>query len=136
MIKVCCRHLSLSELSLDIDITTYQDFVRPLDYDFALERGVEYIAIGITERKGTPWLYVVPADGDVELDIVPAALFSFDEAVIPPGMVVRMTTGPHFGLEILPRSLAIIEDWFERYVEGDEDVVATVESIARPTSRA
>ena len=128
VIKVHCRYLSLSEIPNDMDLTAYREFVQPLDYDFSLERGTEYLVMAIIERKGTPWLYVVFGDECVELQIVPAVLFSFENFAFPSGMVVRMTNSSQPGLEILPASLSNIDTWFERYVEGDESVTEIIES--------
>lgn len=131
MLKVSCRYLTLSEVSSDFDITAYDEFVRPLEYDFGLVRNNDYQVIGVIERKGTPWLYIIPFDGDIELDVVPAVLFSFERAAIPFGMIVRLTSAPQPSLEILPEGLAAVDDWFERYVDGDEGVVAIIESEVR-----
>ncbi len=126
--KVSCRYLALSELPGTFDMTAYKEFVRPLDYDFSLVRGADYLVIGVVQRKGTIWLYVVPSNGELELDFVPAALFVFDEAKIPVGMVVRMVNEPRPSLEILPESLARIEGWFERYTDEDEEIVKIIKS--------
>ena len=128
MIKISCRYLALSELPSTFDVTAYKEFVRPLDYDFGLVRGADYLVIGIVERRGTIWLYVVPNDGEMELDFVPAVLFVFDKAKIPAGMVVKIVNDQHSSLEILPESLASIEGWFERYVDKDEEIVKIIES--------
>lgn len=135
MIKVSCRYLALSELPSTFDMTAYQEFVRPIDYDFGLARGADYLVIGIVERKRTIWFYVVPHNGDAELDFVPAVLFAFDKAKIPEGMIVRMVNDQQPSLEILPESLASIEGWFERYVDEDEEIVKIIESEIKCHSR-
>lgn len=126
MTKVVCKHLSLSEICGDVDLSSYKDFVSPFSYEFALDRGAEYLMVAIVERKGGAWLYVASADDGIY--IVPAALFSFDDSSILSGMVVRMTCTPQPSLEILPASLSRIDGWFERYVGGDQWVIGVVES--------
>ena len=129
MIKVFCQYLSLSELPNNIDLMAYNEFIRPLDYEFSLERGAEYLVIAIVERKGIPWLYVTSNNnGDTEIDIVPAVLFSFDNSSIISGMIIRMTNTPQPSLEILPVRLSSIDNWFERYIDGDDAVIDIIES--------
>jgi hypothetical protein len=130
LIKIFCRYTALTDLSSEVDLTIYHEFVRPLDYDFGLERNADYQVIGILERGGTPWVYVTPTIGDIELAIVPAVLFSFEGAVIPSGMVVRFAQDQRPSLEILPQSLSEIDHWFERYLGDDDEVVKIIESIA------
>lgn len=127
MIRVFCKFLSLSDLSAKVDVAAYHEFVRPIDYRFSLALDAEYLVVSIVERKGAPWFYVVPAIGDIELNIVPAALFSFDEAIIPPGMVIRKTDSLQPGLEIISANLVGIKNWFEKYIEGDELVLCIIE---------
>jgi hypothetical protein len=136
MIRVFFKFLSLSDLPVDMDITAYHEFVRPMDYRFSLDLDAEYLVISIIERKGTPWFYVVPAIGEVEIFVVPAALFSFDEAVIPPGMVIRKADAPQPSLEILPASLASVASWFEQYLERDEGVMRIVEKEVERTRKS
>jgi hypothetical protein len=120
----------------------YKELVRPLDYDFGLVLGAEYVVIAIIERNGTLWMYVAPIYGDVELFLVPAGLFSFDSSAIPLGMVVRQVNSKRPSLEILPSSLSRINDWFERYVDDDALVRAVINRevdemrCAVPNSRA
>lgn len=128
VIRVICRHLSLSEIEDCADLTAYHDIVKPLSLDLCLERNAEYLVMGILERDGTPWVYVVPAEGDIELEIHPAAMFSFDEAPIPPGMIIRISNTPQPSLEIIHQSLSHIDNWFERYIDGDEVVENIIKS--------
>ena len=99
--------------------------VRPLGYEFDLERDAMYLVLGMQTRKGTPWLYAAPPSEDREVQIYPAVLFQFDWATIPPDWQIRMTREGE--IELLPELLAATESWFERYVDGDPRVVEVIE---------
>jgi hypothetical protein len=128
MIKVSCRYLSLSELPETFDTMAYQTMVRPLEYEFSLSRNSVYLVIALLVRKGTTWLYIVLNGSDEEIYFVPAALFSFIDTSIPLGMNVKTIFNPDESFEILPVSLSKIKDWFERYVDGDAQIVEMVKS--------
>ncbi|MEQ1561068.1 MAG: hypothetical protein ABL933_19320 [Methyloglobulus sp.] len=128
MIKAYCRYLDLSELTEIMDVSVYQEFVSPINYDFGLTRDTKHLVIGIVERKGTLWLYSTAEDSSKELNCIPAVLFAIERAKIPVGMTVSLINTERSSLEILPESLACIEGWFERYVDEDEEIVKIVES--------
>jgi hypothetical protein len=131
MISVLCQYSVLSELPAEIDLTPYNEFVKPIDYDFSLEPSTYYQVIGFVEWKGTPWMYVTPRDRS-ELQIVPAIMFLIETIAIPLGYVVRMTNSSWPCLEILPQKLSEIDNWFERYIDGDEEVLAVIEALLKP----
>ncbi len=125
MIIVRCLYIALSELSDLRAICEYKKMVRPIDYEFDLERNAFYQVFGILTRNGTPWLYVVPVSGKKELHIVPAALFSFEWTEIPKNWFVRIVKSEE--LEILPKSLANIDNWFEKHLDEEIDVISIIE---------
>jgi len=128
MIAIRCCYSALSELSADANLDVYHQCVRPLDYDFCLDRGKDYLFFGIIWRCEAPWLYVTSMDNSPEVDIVPAVLFPFDCSVTPTGMSVKMTNFPNPQLEILPTAVASIDNWFERYIDEDDEVMEIVKS--------
>ena len=131
MISVQCRHLTLSEIADLHAIDEYNMMVRPLSYEFDLERDAAYAVIGLRMRRGTPCLYLTAVSGEREVQIVPAVLFGFDWQEIPSDWQVRIT--PEGDIDLLPSRLAAIEGWFERYVGVDSRVV---EIVNREVDRA
>jgi hypothetical protein len=125
MILVRCLYIALSELSDLKASCEYKKMVSPIDYEFDLDRNTFYQIVGILTRKGTPWLYVVPVNGKKELQIVPAVLFAFNWSEIPKNWFVRITESEE--LEIVPKSLAKIDYWFEKYMDEEIDVIAIIE---------
>ena len=124
MIIVQCRNVALSEIRNLHAIDVYNSLVRPLGYEFALELNAIYAVIGVRTQRGTPWLYATATTGEREVQIVPAALFRFDWQEIPSEWRIRVTNDGD--LDMLPSSLSAIENWFERYVEGDSRIVDLV----------
>lgn len=130
MIKVLCQYSALSELSVEVDLDPYKEFVKPLAYDFCLERNKYYQVIGFVQWKGTPWIYVT-LDDISEIQIVPAIMFSMGVINIPVNYVMRMTNSSWPNLEILPQELAKIDDWYELYINGDEKILSIVEKLIK-----
>ena len=112
-----CRYVSLAEVENLRSIEEYRTMVRPLDYEFGLERNVTYVVVGVRTRRGTPWLYVAAEIGDREVQIVPAVLFTINWSEVPPGWQVRVTRDGD--IDLMPGRLVAAENWFERYVDGE-----------------
>jgi hypothetical protein len=126
MLVACSKYQSIADVSSSIDITAYKKFVTPINYDFCIDKNVNHIVFGTIEWDGTPWIYVVPVKGDMELSILPAILFSFKHSEIPSDMILRVTQNQKPSFEILPKSLAEIDHWFERYVDEEKEIVDIV----------
>jgi len=124
MIRVRCEHLSVAELSPGARRSEYASRVNPIDYDFGLERGVEYVVMGVQLRGAGAWLYIQKPEAHALLSVAPASLFSCDWTSVPRGWSVRVLEGSAGGTELLPTRLARLEGWFERYLEGDAEVAA------------
>ena len=128
MVKAFCRYSSLADISDDIDVMAYRDFVHPFDYDFNLKCNSEYLVLGIVERKGTLWLYITSLSDGFDVEIVPAVLFYFNRSSIHSGMGVELNYTHQSGLEITPISFSSINCWFEKYIDEDEKAVEIVKS--------
>ena len=125
MIRVQCRHVALSEIRNLRATDEYSMMVKPLSYEFDLERDAVYGVIGVQTRRGTPWLYVTAVTGELEVQIVPGVLFRFDWwQEVPPDWRVRITRDGD--IDLMPTSLAAIDGWFERYVDGDSQIIDIV----------
>ena len=125
MTTISCRHVALSEIEGLRAVDAYEKMVRPLDYEFDLVINATYLVLGILTRLGTPWLYVVATRGDRDLQLVPAVLFNFDWIRIPENWLIRLTGKDD--IELVPASLARIDNWFEKYVNAEASVVAIVD---------
>jgi len=124
MMTVQCLNITLSEIRNLHAIDEYDKFVRPLSYEFDLERNALYAVIGVRTRRGTPWLYAAAMTGERGIQIVPAVLFRFDWEEVPSDWRIRITRDGN--IDLTPNSLAVIEDWFERYVNGDSTIIGIV----------
>ncbi len=129
MIKIPCHYTSLEEVKSSLLINYYQDFIRPLDYDFCLLKDHEYILIGFSLRQGTPWVYVCESYGS-NIETIPAILFDFSWEDIPMDWETKIVADV-YEIEILPRSLAGIDHWYEKYIEEDEFVMNVIKSVSR-----
>ncbi|MFC5475788.1 hypothetical protein [Paraherbaspirillum soli] len=127
MIRISCRNTTLSELSNLYSVESYEQLVHPLDYEFDLIRDAIYVVLGVLVRHGTSWLYVAALNGNQEIQIVPAALFSFTWSQVPTDWTIRITNDRPTSLELLPFALAQIDRWYEHYVDGDETVISLVQ---------
>jgi hypothetical protein len=107
-------------------VSAYCEFVHPLDYEFDIQRYNEYLVLGVIERKGTLWLYVVPLNDIYDINIVPAVLFYFDASISD--MIIKMNDSYYSDIEIIPAVFSNIDNWLERYVEEDEEVTSIVRS--------
>jgi hypothetical protein len=92
-----------------------------------MDINTHYIVLGCKFWNNTAWLYVVPNDKKDELiDIAPVVLFDFAQELIPSDWIIRSDPDDKKIVEILPRFLADIPNWFERYVDEEEEVIAIV----------
>ncbi|MBM0107697.1 hypothetical protein JM946_23380 [Steroidobacter sp. S1-65] len=125
--RTICKHLSIVEATGGDRLDVYRGIINPIDYDFGLEKGGEYLVFGMSLRHGTTWLYVTqsPWSSPPDIRLVPAALFEFSAREIPPAMVLTVSANG-CDAEIVPAAVASFEHWYERYVEDDAGVVRAV----------
>ena len=125
MIQIKCLYVNLTEI-LDFELTSqYTNFVNPIDYEFDLERNVVYKIVGIVVRDGAPWVYAT-IDSVYDVQIYPAVLFEFSWQKIPNQWLIRINSK---NLEILPKSLADIDNWYEQYIDENEILFELIEKI-------
>jgi hypothetical protein len=125
MICRCTGTTLLDALSAEA-AKVFEKSVRPLDYDFGLKRGREYAVLGLTIRDGLPWLYYFESEEPVSLSVAPAILFSFEGNNYENRLILNAHAAGSHDLDIVPPVLSETEGWFERYVDGDERIVAMV----------
>lgn len=128
-----CTHLSIVEATGSDQIDAYRGMIKPLDYEFALEKGREYLVFGMWFRHGTVWLYVNHAASadPPDISLAPAALFSFAVREIPSEMVLTISEDG-CDAQIIPAAVASFDHWFERYADDDAEIVrAVVDEIRR-----
>jgi hypothetical protein len=124
---VTCTGSRLTDLGVDVDLAGFASFVNPIDYEFSVHPGTEYVVLGFERRRGTLWLFVAPSVKGGELDLVPALLFS-------PGSEAqegRLAFGNDeetliFGLDAITPALRKEERWYELYLEDDPRINALV----------
>lgn len=133
--RAICKHLSILEATGGDRIDAYRGMINPIDYDFGLEKGGEYLVFGISFRRGVAWLYVtqIPSADPRDITLVPAALFSFAVREIPSEMVLAVSENG-CDAEIIPATVASFERWYERYVEEDSEIVRAVADEIRRLS--
>ena len=134
--RAICKHLSIVEATGSDRIDAYRGMINPMDYEFGLERGREYLVFGMWFRHGAAWLYVnhAPSADPPDISPVPAALFSFTEREIPSEMVLTVSENG-CDAQIIPAAVASFDRWFERYVDDDPEVVRAVADETRRLSR-
>jgi hypothetical protein len=135
--RAICKHLSITEAAGTNGIDTYLGMFHPIDYDFGLVKGREYLVFGMSFRRGTAWLYVnhaASADHPPDISLAPAALFSLAVREIPSEMVLTVSENG-CDVQIIPAAVASIDHWFERYVEDDTEVLRAVAGEIRRLSR-
>jgi hypothetical protein len=127
MIKAKCIYQNLTLVpNYSDDLKKYIDVVKPLDYDFGILLGAEYLIVGFSNKMNIPEVFLVPAlatsDYEVDkLEIAPLVLFSIYMNEFPNNMVVQNS-------EIIPKTFAKIQNWFELYVDGQKEIVDIVEA--------
>lgn len=127
-IHIKCTQNSLGQITNLKNVSSYKELVNPLEYEFDLEKEKIYAVIGVEMWKGTPWIYVVPhtRQPSDEIQIVPAVFFEFSWQDIPYDWCIKMDKETEDNLEILPKFLASIPHWFEKYVDEDEKVLELI----------
>lgn len=124
MSKLNLRYISLEEAAVDCNIDPYRPYVHPLDYEFGLWRNNEFLMLGTRERNGALWLFVAPAEGEIEVQFLPAILFSAEgDSLLTQAL---SADGVRVGAEVVPRSLSGIDHWFGKYIDADRHVVELV----------
>lgn len=126
MISVYCKHRCISELPIDFH-QPFVEYVHPLEYDFGVRVGTVYSVLGIIGRKSTLWLYVFSTESE-GVRVLPAVLFGFLSTEVSPGMHLRMSKSSTVAFEILPQALVDVDNWFERYIDGEDIVLKIVKS--------
>lgn len=128
-ITLRARHRSLDEVAGLADAELYRRYVRPLDYDFGVERDAWYAVVGMVFRTGTPWIYGVPAACSASsIEALPLALFDAEfRLLIPRGWVV--TTNSRGAVELLPERLANIPEWYARALDADSEILSILDEI-------
>ena len=135
--RAICKHLSIVEAADGDRIDAYRGMFNPIDYDFGLVRGREYLVFGLSFRRGTAWLYVnhaSSADHPPDISLAPAALFSFAIREIPSETVLTIAENG-CDAQIIPAAVASFDRWFERHVEDDSEIVRAVADEIRRLSR-
>lgn len=77
--------------------------------------------------SGVPHFYIFSKEKK-EVEIKPAVLFELDWQQIPKDWHIRINKDT-YELEILPKEFAEIENWFEKYIDEDEEVVKFTHNI-------
>ena len=124
--RCSCVHLSVVEALGWAKAAKFEGMIHPLDLDIGLERGAAYLVFGVVVRSGVVWLYVFPERGDPELTLVPAVLFKFVDPELQAGMLFRESSEGPDSFELVPEIVASCSNWFERYVNEDEEILALV----------
>lgn len=127
MIKATCKYSSIAEIPDLESVENYKKIVNPLDYDFCFTKGASYGVFGIRELFGFFHLYLFSLDGDYEIDTGPAVLFDCDWSKLPENWRFRMGKSHSENFEFLPEKLALIDYWFEKYIDEDPEVLKIVE---------
>ena len=120
---VKCLYTKISEIKEKGDLYEYNSNVNPLTYDFGLNVGEHYVLLGITQLNNLPYYYIL---SDNEVDITPAILFEDEQYNIPVDWIIKISPKDHKTLEISPKFLADIPNWFEHYMDEDEEVVSVI----------
>lgn len=123
MIHVICLGNCLSDIENLMFEEKYRELIKPLNYQFDLLKDKVYRALGVLIRHGTPWLYVTSQEKNVEVQLVPAELFFFEWSQIPSNWLIRILNNSLNSLEILPKALACFDNWYERYIDEDEQIL-------------
>ena len=129
MIKLLCKYVKISDIPNLYSLDYYKEMVKPLEYDFYLTAGIFYEALGVVVRSGIPWLYVIRHDENFNIDILPAILFDYRWNKVPSGWLMRINGSSKEDIELLPESLTLIENWFEKYTEEDASVLGILSLI-------
>lgn len=128
MIKVMCKYEKLSDIA-NLCLDNYRNDVAPLDYDFYLKAGALYEVLGVTCRSSIPWLYIIRHDENNRIHTLPAVLFDFNWQKVPESWCMRINGPLGENIELLPEKLASIEDWFERYIDEDADILNLLKNL-------
>ena len=126
MITVTCRYTSLQDVGSIFSEEVYKEMITPFSYEFDVIPEELYMVLGVLTRLSTPWLYVSLLDGNKEIQLIPAILFDFTWSTIPEDWAIRIDNKDHNSIEILPRKITEIPNWFERYIDDDQEVVDLV----------
>lgn len=126
MFKATCIYKNLTEIpNYTDDLVKYKNFVKPIDYDFGLSLGADYLVMGFFVINEISNIFLVPAlatnSSKIDtLEVALIALFSIHVTKFPENLVKH-------NLEVIPKSFAHIPHWFERYMNEEDMVVEVVE---------
>lgn len=127
-VELKCEYDEITSVPDLKEINSYKDMVKPLNYNFSLNKGEFYNALGLKFFDNTAWLYLLPKNPKWNelIYFVPIVLFKFDWAKIPSEWFIRSDPEDKKVIEILPKFLADIPNWFERYTDEDEEVIEVI----------
>ena len=128
IITVVCKASKLTDLP-DFEITeNYFKNISETDYEFCLNVDQYYFVLGFITISSVPHFYVFSNTSPLEIEVQPAVLFDLDWQNIPNDWKIRVDKT--YEIEMLPKPLAEINHWFERYIDEEEDVVKITHDLA------
>ena len=123
--RVKCVAAKLSDTNLN-GCNKYLEFVSDVDYDFSVNIGDDYPLLGIRFlNNGLIFVYVL---NDGVADIFPAPLFDMRKIFLHGGFSLNSFGN---GFEFLTEMIVYRENWFELYLEDDEDICRMMDEINR-----
>jgi len=111
----------------NLDINKLSSIPENLDLDIGLDVGTDYEIIGAVFGKNFINLYVID-DGLIRA--ISPDYFDFSWENIPNNWSIRQYSRTGF-IEILVDELIVFDDWYEKYVDDDQDVLNAVDKILK-----
>lgn len=130
-----CRFLSLLEAGAPMTWRGYEAVVRPLAYEFGLVRGQSYAVLGLLVGRDTSWVFIAERTNEAQVIKVPAPLLEISPCSVPARWRLQAVAGSMGHVELLPLELAVLGGWFEKWANGDLDVLAVVAGLIDRASR-
>ena len=127
-IKLKCLYSEVTSVPDIKNIDAYKDMIKPLNYNFSLDKGAFYNSLGFKLFDNIAWSYLVqetPSFNEL-IAFAPIILFDFDWIKVPRNWLIRSDPDDKKIFEILPKVLADIPNWFEHYMDEDEEVIKVI----------
>ncbi|WP_423174585.1 hypothetical protein [Stenotrophomonas maltophilia] len=128
MIAICIAN-KITDVNGVYPLSSYDESVKPLNYEFDLVPQEKYLVLGFKSMNGNPWIYYAKAYGDIQAEVAPLILFNFQMTLfLSQNFIATKPNGD--GFEMVPPQLSEIENWFEKYCcSENRSVIKVVDEL-------
>lgn len=114
------------ENGISINIQDYLLDINPIDYDFCIEKNQKYYVIGAFLRGDNIWLYIFEDD---QIRVIPECLFEWRDIRVD-SYQFYLDANQNNSLGVVVKSLAVINYWYERYLNDEPEIVEIINSLS------